>query len=362
MTSRDRVLTALDHVQPDYTPCDYFATPEIHQALMTYFGLNTSGQASGDPLGINAVADCLGTDMRYIKLPYIGPPLPTYDDGSVTNIWGVRRRPMPNEYGEYAEPVGTPYAEWKTVDEAAEFPWPDPDWYDYDAVGELCRQHPDKAIACGDFHVQDFINGISFGRGIEQVLMDIAYADPVFLYLVERRHRFYMEHIERTLVAGKGRIDMVLCGDDLGSQRGPLISPATFDQLFAPKKKEFFDMVHAHGAKVTHHCCGSSRVLIPRFIDCGMDSLQTIQAQAAGMDPYGLKADFGDRITLHGAVDVQGWLQRVTPTEIEREVNHLMDEVGSDGGFIIAPSHFIQPDTPLENVLAFYKTVQKRRV
>ena len=66
----------------------------------------------------------------------------------------------------------------------------------------------------------------------------------------------------------------------------PLISPATFDRLYAPLKKEFFDMVHSFGAKVTHHCCGSSRKLIPRFIACGMDALQTIQPQAAGMDPY----------------------------------------------------------------------------
>ena len=68
-------------------------------------------------------------------------------------------------------------------------------------------------------------------------------------------------------------------------------------------------MVHSYGAKITHHCCGSSRLLIPRFIACGIDSLQTIQPQAAGMDPYELKAEFGDEIVLHGAVDVQGWLQ-----------------------------------------------------
>ena len=92
-----------------------------------------------------------------------------------------------------------------------------------------------------------------------------------------------------------------------------------------------------------------------------MDSLQTVQAQAVGMDPYELKTEFGDRLTLHGAVDVQGWLQRATVDQINAEVNRLMDKVGAGGGFIIAPSHHIQPDTPLENVLAFYDTVQSRR-
>ena len=102
-------------------------------------------------------------------------------------------------------------------------------------------------------------------------------------------------------------------------------------------------------------------MLIPRFIDLGMDALQTIQPQAEGMNPYELKKDFGQQITFHGAVDVQGWLQRANPQEIVREVNHLVDEVGREGGYILAPCHNFQPDTPIENVLAVYNTVAKRR-
>lgn len=367
MTPRDRVRAALAHTQPDFTPCDYFATPEIHLGLLRHFGLASgadTGKALTSPtgtIGDNAIAERLGTDIRYIRPPYIGPSLPRFDDGSTMNIWGIRRRPMPNQYGEYAEAVGTPYAAWKTVEEARQFPWPDPDWFDYHEIPAILKQYPDVAIAAGDFGVQDFINGVAFGRGVEQVLVDIALDDPVYLFIVQKRHEFYLRHIERILDAARGRIDLVLCGDDFGSQRGPLISPATFDRIFAPRKKELFDLVHSYGAKVTHHCCGSSRALIPRFIACGMDCLQTIQARAAGMNPYELKAEFSGRIALHGAVDVQGWLQQASPKEVEREVNRLMDEVGAGGGYILAPSHQIQPDTPLENVLAVYRTVARRR-
>jgi uroporphyrinogen decarboxylase len=247
------------------------------------------------------------------------------------------------------------------VEEAEQFPWPNPDWFDYDAMPALCSQYPHLAIATGGPFVQDFINGVAFGRGVEQVLLDIADDDPVYRFLVEKRHRFYMAHVERILQAAGGRIDFVLCGDDFGSQRGLLISPASFDRLFAAKKREFFDMVHGYGAKVSHHCCGSSRALIPRFIRCGMDALQTIQSQAAGMDPYELKREFAGKIALHGAVDVQGWLQRTPPERIAAEVNRLMDEVGAGGGYILGPSHHIQPDTPVENVLAVYRTVARRR-
>ena len=351
MTPRERVQAALAHAEPDVTPCDYFATPEIREALMAYYRVQDDHQ----------IGDCLGTDIRYVNPPYTGPPRKTFDDGSTLDEWGVRRRRMPNEYGEYYEPIGLPYAAFRTVEDVDRFPWPDPDWFDYDALPDLCAPHRDLAIATGGFYVQDFINRVAMGRGVEQVLLDIAEGNPVYLRLVEIRHRFYLRHIERILDAARGRIDLVLCGDDFGSQRGPLISPAAFDRLFAPLKKEFFDMVHSYGAKVTHHCCGSSRQLIPRFIACGMDALQTIQPRAEGMNPYQLKAEFAGRIVLHGAVDVQGWLQRATPQEIHVEVHRLMDEVGRGGGFILAPCHQIQPDTPLENVLALYEAVAQRR-
>ena len=302
MTPRERVQAALSHTQPDYTPCDYFATPEIHMALVRHFGLqeprSIAGSMGGSAAGLEdgGVSDRLGTDIRYVSPPYIGPPLPTFDDGSSMNLWGICRRPMPNEYGEYSEPVGTPYAAWFTVEEAKQFPWPSPDWFDYSAIPALCGKYPDMAIATGGTYVQDFINGVAFGRGVEQVLLDIALEDPIYLYIVEKRHRFYLAYIERILQAARERIDLVHCGDDFGSQRGLLISPASFDKLFAPKKKELFDLVHSYGAKVSHHCCGSSRQLIPRFIDCGMDALQTIQPQAEGMNPYELRKMFAGKI------------------------------------------------------------------
>ncbi|GAK60523.1 hypothetical protein U27_00420 [Candidatus Vecturithrix granuli] len=351
MTSKERVQAALAHIQPDFAPCDYFFTPEIHQALLTHFGVTHEDD----------VRERLGTDIRYINPPYIGPALPQFDDGSTMNIWGIRKKPMPNEYGDYAEPINFPYAKWTTLEEAEAFPWPNPDWYDYSSIPALCDQYPEYCLATGSFSVQDFINGVAFGRGVEQTLIDIAQRDPVYLYIVEKRHQFYMEVTERSLQAAKGRIDLVLCGDDFGTQRDLLISPRTFDRLFAPKKQEFFEMVHSYGAKISHHCCGSSAKLIPRFIQIGMDALQTIQPQAAGMNPYQLKEQFGSQITLHGAVDVQGWLQAATPTEIEREILRLMEVVGAGGGFILSPCHNLQPDTPLENVLAMYRAVARYR-
>ncbi len=351
MTPRERVLAAFDYRQPDFTPCDYFATPEIRQALLNYYRVTSD----------DALCSCLGTDIRYVNPPYTGPARQSFADGTTIDEWGVTRKPVSNQFGDYAEAATQPYAAFETVEDVDRFPWPSPDWYDYDAVPALCAQHGDFAVGTGGFYVQDFINRVAMGRGVEQTLIDIAEENPVYLRMVAIRQRFYMRYIERILERARGRVDVVLCGDDFGSQRGPLISPAKFDRLYAPLKKEFFAMVHSYGAKVSHHCCGSSRALIPRFIACGMDALQTIQPQAAGMNPYELKAEFAGRIVFHGAVDVQGWLQQATPAKIRTEVHRLMDEVGCGGGFIIAPCHQIQPDTPLENVLAVYEAIAERR-
>ena len=351
MTPRERVLAALAHTQPDCTPCDYWGTPEIKEGLRKHFGVKTEDD----------IHDRLGTDLRHVLAPYSGPELPTYDDGAFTDIWGVIRTPMANEYGEYAEPSNLPFAAWTSVEQAEGYNWPRADCYDYDAVPALCEQYGDYAIYTGGGGFGDYINGVAFGRGVEQVLLDIALKDPVYLYIVQKRHAFFMEHTERTLRAAAGRIDLVLCGDDFGSQRGPLISPATFAEIFAPLKKEYFDMVHSYGAKITHHSCGSTVELIPQFIEIGMDSHNAIQPQAVGMNPYDLKAQFGGRLTFHGAVDVQGWLQRVSVAEVKEEVHRLMDDVGKGGGYILAPCHNIQPDTPIENALAIYDAVAEGR-
>ena len=351
MTPRERVQRAFAHEQPDFTPCDYSATHEIRDALFERLGASDEDE----------LRERLGTDVRYVNPPYIGPDLGQDASTLELNIWGIETRPMPNEYGEYAEPVGLPYANFETVRDAEKFNWPSPDWFDYDAVPSLCEKHGDFAIGTGGFFVQDFINSIAFGRGVEQTLLDIASEDPVFLYMMDRRQKFYMETVERTLQSANGRIDFVLCGDDFGSQRGLLISPATFEKVFAARKKEFFDMAHSYGARISHHCCGSSRDLLPALIDIGMDALQTVQPRAAGMNPYDLKAEFGDRLVLHGGVDVQGWLQQATPGEVDAEINRLMDEVGRGGGFILAPCHHIQPDTPVENAIAMYQAVAARR-
>jgi uroporphyrinogen decarboxylase len=234
-----------------------------------------------------------------------------------------------------------------------QFDFPTADWIDYSMIEVDCQQLDGYAIVTGTPGVLDFINGISHSRGLERVLMDIGTGDPVYLALLERKFEYHYMMTERTLQASGGLIDIVQTGEDLGTQQGLLISPAKFGRLFAPKYRAFFDMVHSYSARVMMHCCGSCRRLLPMLIDLGLDILDVVQVSAKDMDIQGLCAEFGRDLSFCGTMCVQTTLPESSAEEIAREVA-LRQKLFADGGLILGPTHLIQPDTPLENILAMY--------
>ena len=185
--------------------------------------------------------------------------------------------------------------------------------------------------------------------------MDVACEDPVGLAIIDRRVGFWLEYVRRGLEAGKGRIDILALGEDLGNQNGPMISPRTFDRVFRPRLQKFFDLGKQHGCKVMTHMCGSNRASLPALIEMGLDVYDACQPEPAGMDPEALKRDFGDRLTFCGLVSTQHTLPHGTVSDVRREVEHRIRVVGRNGGYILAPAHCIQPDTPVENVLEVYR-------
>ncbi len=185
--------------------------------------------------------------------------------------------------------------------------------------------------------------------------MGLATGDPVLLALMDIKFQFHYQEIKRTLEAAEGKIDIVETGEDLGTQRGSLISPRSFDKYVAPYLAKAFDMVHQHGAKTMMHSCGSVRMLIPRLIELGLDILEVVQVSAANMDLRELQAEYGERLCFCGSMDVQSILVSGSVQDVEREVR-LRQELFAAGGLILGPSHLIQPDTPLENILAMYRT------
>jgi len=344
-TPRERVLAAVNHVQPDRPPIMIYTTPEIDAALRSYFG----------PVDY---IEAFEVDFRFIE-PKELKPLRVPEPGSGIDrydIWGTGYKDVPNNAGGvYSEACDLVLARLTTMDDVNSHPWPSPDDYDYSAIPEQIERVKDYAVCLGSPTVPDIINGIGRGRGMEQVLIDIITEDEVGIAIIDRRVDFYYEWCRRGLEAGNGKIDILHIGEDLGSQKGPTVSPETFDGSFRPRLQKFIALAHEYGAKAMLHSCGSTRLLQPRLIQMGLDILDSVQPEPVGMDPEELKREFGDRLTYCGMISTQQTLPHGTVEECRAEARHRIDVIGRGGGYVFAPAHCIQPDTPLENILAIYE-------
>jgi uroporphyrinogen decarboxylase len=309
---------------------------------------------------MEAVLEELGVDVRVVEAPYIGPELRKWDDGRFENYWGSIRKPVSNEAGSYDEAVELPYAEFKSVQDVERFRWPKAEWFDYSKIAADCERYSGYAVVFGQPGNMDLINGTAFGRGVERVIYDIALEDPVGLACMEKRFECCYERSERALKAANGKVDIYWIGDDYGTQNGPLMSPEKWRKLFFAKLKQMCDLGHEYGAKVMLHCCGSTRPIWPGLIEAGVDIYQTVQPEAKDMNPAELKQQFGNEICMHGTISIQNTLPFGTPQDVAEEVRLRVETVGKDGGFIAAPAHNMQPDTPVENILALYEQVQGR--
>jgi len=185
-------------------------------------------------------------------------------------------------------------------------------------------------------------------------LVDLAAEPEMPAYIMERITEVHLENLQRVLeIAGDG-IDMVYFYDDIGTTTGLLISPETYEQQIQPFHQRLIDLATAHGKPVMLHSCGAVHDMIPRWIDMGLGVLNPIQPLARNMEPERLAADFGGRIAFHGGIDIQELLPKAGPVQVREQVARVSELLGARGGYIMAGSHHIQADTPLENILAMY--------
>lgn len=345
LTPRERVMMSVSHSEPDRPPIQTYLTPEIAAALNNYFG--------GQP-----IHEVFEIDFRFVgpaggpqhRVPEPGSGIEAYDE------WGTGYSRVRNSAGgEYLEATDLVLGRLETMDQVRAHPWPSPDDFDYSVIRSQIEHNGDYAVCLGSAGIPDIINGVGRGRGMEQVLVDIATEDEVGIAIIDARVDFYYEWCRRCLEAGQGKIDILCLGEDLGSQKGPTMSPAYFDSFFRPRIEKFYRLAHDYGALAMMHSCGSTRLLQSRLLDMGLDVLDAVQPEPVGMDPEELKAEFGDRLTYCGMISTQETLPHGTVEQCRAEARHRLDVIARGGGYFFAPAHCIQPDTPLENILAIYE-------
>jgi len=350
VTSKQRVLTAFAHQQPDRVPIDYSANAGIDGRLKAHYGL-----AAADGEGL---LRALGVDFRHVGAPYVGPALHADVPGRKIDIWGIRRRWIEHDTGGYWD-----YCDWPLreagPEEVEAWPLPSPDDFDYARVAEQCERHGDFCICAGGAGTPDVINSTGMLRTMEQVLIDLAIDEPAGLRLIERKTAVLLEVTRRTLDAAGGRVDLLCMGEDLGTQIGPMMSLEMFRKHIRPRHQPFVDLARHYGIPVMIHSCGSSSWAFDDFLDMGITVVDTLQPEAKDMAPACLKRRWGERLSFHGCISTAGPVAYGTADDVVRNVRQTLEVMMPGGGYALAPTHALQDNSPTANVVAMYDAAKE---
>jgi len=339
MTSRERVLAALRHEQPDRTPCDFWAEPPTWNRLLAHTGFTDKPR----------LLDALAVDVRHLEAPEPAPR--ELGGGLFQNFWGERFTYQSTPWGPMREDVKGALAGAQNFSELEAFAWPNPDCLDRSRLREQCKKFGQHALLYG---FADVWQRPALVRGWEDLFVDMIERPGWAHFLCRKFTDFYREDYTRAAEVTGGRIDLYLLISDLGSQKGPLISVKMFREFVAPYLKEMIDCIHGLNGRVLYHSCGRIENYIPELIQLGVDVLDPIQPAGPEMQPESLKSAYGGKLSFHGGMDMQRLLPQGTPEQVAAEARRYCEVLGKNGGYILGPAHLFQPDVPPENIVSMY--------
>ena len=355
MTSRERVIAAIEHRKPDRVPLNYFGTDDTDRKLMEHLGLSTRDE----------LLCHLGTDMRYVRAEYSGPSAFTgihgYHSGGGTDMWGMKWKEVRNEFTAYNELIESPLAGAQTPADVERHAWPSADWLSVGhlkgAIAEANRDEP-RAIV---YAVAEFFEISCELRGTEQFLMDMVMQPDIARAILGRVIEICRTVLLRGVEEAEGEIDIVWTGSDVGMQTGMMFAPELWREIVKPLHRTLIEPFGKMGVKTRYHSDGGVAPIIPDLIEMGLDLLDPIQPNTPGMDPQNLKALSAGRLAYYGGVDTQHLMPYGTAAEVEAKVLELIETLGAEGGYVAAASNAVQPDVPVENALALYRTAREYR-
>lgn len=368
MTHRQRILAALARRQPDRVPLDLGGTGcstmtvGAHARLRAHLGIPAEPPA---PLfsrrASTAVVDRAMVERFQCDVLPLVPGAPAtaerdISDSAFVDEFGITWQ---RHTGTHYINVNGPFQKLDdpTPADVGRFAWPDPTHPSrYAGLGEsACALHgeADYAVALaawlGPVHLSQFMRG--YTEWLEDLLTRPAFVEA----LIDRFVGLWVEAMDRVLTECGGEVDVVLFGDDIGTQAGPLFRPELYRRFVKPHHKRMVETVKRHGLPVLYHSCGSVYSVLKDLIDIGVDALNPVQVAAAGMDTARLKREFGRDLAFWGGIDTQGVLSRGTPTDVREEVRRRIGDLGEGGGYVLCGVHNLQAEVPPENVVAMYE-------
>jgi uroporphyrinogen decarboxylase len=360
MTQKERVLAAANHKHHDRPPIFVTLTHQVGEALSKHLGIPyepaidslLSTRISHPKLLTSLGNDCVGI----AACPPADRPTQVSADGIITNEYGM----VFKNAGLYNEFYRFPLTHADTAADIDRY-----DWFDPHAAGrftlaeETARTYGQQYAVMGDLETTIFETSW-YLTGLEKLLTDLL-MEPDYLHpLLDKIAEINLETGKRLIRAGA---DIIWAGDDFGSQSGMIMDPETWRYLFKPRIKKVFEGFRQTNPeiKIAWHSCGSILPIIPDFIEIGLDILNPLQPLATGMNPEFLVKEYGRDLVFFGGIDIQELLPYGPIQKIRDEVTRRIEIFGKYQGYICAPAHNIQPDTPVEHILAFYETVKAFR-
>lgn len=364
---RERFTLALSHQETDRVPADLgglsttIRTIDLYQRLRSFLGL-PSLEKIRHFLDEHIIPDedllsALKIDTRYIRT---GAPRnwrrEKVDQYTVLDEWGTAWKKPPHFI--YASMVNNPIKE-PTVNALRRHPFPDPeDPGRYEGLKEKAKKlHEETNYAI----VADYPTGAGVFdqawrlRGMAELLLDMLERPEFCHELLNLIGNWYQKVYERYIQEVGPYLQMVMLYEDLSMQQGPLMSLELFRRYVKPQHEKVIKAIRNHtDAVICLHICGSAYAFIPDFIKMDIGVLNPVQIRAKNMEPEKLKAEFGDKLSFHGAVDTQEVLPYGSPAVVEEEVRRIVKILGENGGYLLAPCHSIQPDVPPENIKALF--------
>jgi uroporphyrinogen decarboxylase len=331
MTMRDRVIAQINHEETDEIPYTLYIDPDPAARLDEHYGHGEWREWIENHI---AGVGFLDTMVRR-KL----------NDRDETDAFGGLWRIDREEFHLEKAPLPEPTFEGYEFPSLETFTEPAIESRDY-AI-ELLKAEPETYrvinMGWGLFEMSWSL------RGMENILMDFACEQEFVEELLDKLTELMLGFVDfwEDVPA-----DAIFFGDDWGGQRGVLMGPDRWRQFLKPCYAKIYARTHAQGKKVISHCCGSVDTILDDAIEIGLDVLQSVQPEPAGMNPYSLKERFGDRLAFWGCLGSQSTVPFGTPDEIRAEVAKLKSEMGRGGGFILETAKSVSADVPTANAVA----------
>jgi uroporphyrinogen decarboxylase len=367
---KDRVNRALSFQKPDRTPRDFAAVPEVWQKLGDHFGNHDR----------SSILEYLDVDCRVVSYDsFCQPPqISTSDidenasmerssvggmwrivvsDGSNRDIWGAHRHKVVHQFGAYDEFASYPLGDTQSIDHLANYDWPQPEWWKFSELRAFIEELSRGVQYNIRYRIGSVFETSWSLYGFERFLADLALRPELPLYIMERITEVHLANLQLVLDLAEDLIDIVYFYDDIASQDSLLVSPQMYRDFIKPFHQQIIDTARSYNKPTMMHCCGAVYPMIEEFVDMGLAILNPIQPMARNMNPEKLAKEFSGRIAFHGGIDIQNLLPSATSEEVREKVEYTSEVLGSNGGYIIAGSHHIQGDTPVENILAMYNVL-----